>query len=58
MSNMLRKREDGRTGFSEGSRNCGFWKEGESMIVVVMGAVGAPPGGGANDGESMIIMGD
>jgi hypothetical protein len=49
-------RGDGRiVGFAVGSGNCGFWKEGESMIVVVMGA---PPGGGAKDGESMIIMGD
>jgi hypothetical protein len=48
-------REDGRSGIADGSGNCGFWKEGESMIVVVMGA---PPGGGAKDGESIIIMGD
>jgi hypothetical protein len=46
-------REDGRIGFADGSGNCGFSKEGESMIVVVMGA---PPGGGAKDGESIIIM--
>jgi hypothetical protein len=45
----------GRIGFADGSGNCGFWKEGESMIVVVMGT---PPGGGAKDGESIIIMGD
>jgi len=48
-------REDGRIDFADGSGNCGFWKEGESMIVVVMVA---PPGGGAKDGESIIIMGD
>lgn len=45
-------REDGRIGFADGSGNCGFWKEGESMIVVI------PPGGGAKDGESIIIIGD
>ena len=44
-------REDGRIGFADES---GFWNEGELMIVVVMGAA---PGGGAKDGESMIIMG-
>ena len=48
-------REDGRIGFADGSGNCGFWKHGESIIVVVMGA---PPGGGAKDGESIIIMDD
>jgi hypothetical protein len=48
-------REDGRIGIADGSGNCGFWKEGESMVVVVMGA---PPGGGAKDGESIIITGD
>ena len=44
-------REDGRIGFADES---GFWNEGESMIVVVMGEA---PGGSAKDGESMIIMG-
>jgi hypothetical protein len=48
-------REDGRIGFADGSGNCGFWKEGESIIVVVMGT---PPGGGAKEGESIIIVGD
>lgn len=50
-------REDGRIciGFADGSGNCGFWKEDESITVVVMGT---PPGGGAKDGESIIIMGD
>ncbi len=48
-------REDGRIGFADGSGNCGFWKEGEAMIVVVIDAL---PGGGAKDGESIIIMGD
>ena len=48
-------RGDGRTGFADGSGNCGFWKEGESIIVVVMDT---PPGGGAKDVESIIIMGD
>ena len=44
-------REDGRIGFADES---GFWNEGESIIVVVMGAA---PGGGAKDSGSMIIMG-
>jgi hypothetical protein len=48
-------REDGCIGLADGSGNCGFWKEGESMIVVVMGA---PPSGVAKDGESIIIMDD
>src|SRR6266403_5708667 len=47
-------RGDGRIGFADESGNCGFWKEGESMIVVVMGA---PGNGGAKDGESTITMG-
>ncbi len=47
-------RGDGRIGFADESGNCGFWKEGESMIVVVMGA---PANGGAKDGESTITMG-
>ena len=45
--------EDSTVGGREDGR--GFWKEGESMIVVAMGA---PSGGGAKDGESIIIMGD
>ena len=48
---MIGGREDRRIGFADGS---GFWNEGESMIVVVMGGV---PGGGEKDGESKIIMG-
>ena len=45
--------EDSTVGGREDGQ--GFWKEGESIIVVAMGA---PSGGGAKDGESIIIKGD
>lgn len=43
---------------ADGIGTCGFWNEGESMIVFVMGDGASPPplpGGGAKDGESIIV---
>ena len=43
---------------ADGIGTCGFWNEGESMIILVVmgdGASPPPPGGGAKDGESIIM---
>ena len=45
-------------GRDSGRGNCGFWKDGESMIVVMcVCATPPPPGGGAKDGESTMMDG-